>query len=880
MTKRAQFCLIILILLALPSMSLAQKDAWTGKADMPTPRWALSTSVVDGKIYAIGGFDSNTNALSAVEEYDPMTNTWVTKKDMPTARGALSTSVVNGKIYAIGGFDERIYQLGVVEEYDPQTNTWTKKANMPTARNSVGTSVIGGKIYAIGGGIRRLGRDTPLSTVEIYDPISDEWTKMPDMPNARYVDRGISMANGKIYIMGGWMEPDIDEGVASVEAYDPSTGNWTKKTDMPTARASLSASAVNGRIYAIGGTSRWLSQDPQNLLSTVEEYYTGEGTQVTGISPEEGRVTGGESLKVFGNDLTPDVRITIGGKALTEINATAKLIVGLKPAGIEGEQEVWIDAPDLDFPILVGKFIYNPLTDVDVTGIYPDNGKQDGGDVRNISGSGFLKGATVTIGGNPATVVDVKTTIITVTIPASTEGKKNVVVTNPDGQKDTLWGGYTYNPKPVIDEITPEHGGPLAGGTDMVITGEHFMTGVVVYIGEKPVTSVDRRSSTELRLKTPRGTVGAKDVRVVNQDEQDYVYPDGFTYNRAPRISSVEPDAGALAGGTRITIIGTGFLIGLDVFIDASEARVVHWSSTKIIAITPPSSDAVAKSVKVRNGDGQEYTRRNAFTYNLEPSIISITPNNGKLAGSTEITIQGSGFLPEAKVLISTGTSALLAVKSVQVLNSTAITAIMPPGKPGPVDVFVRNTDKQLSKMLENGFTYNPLPTIISITPNYGSSAGGTKIVIEGTGFLHGARVMIGERAATTQLENATTIKAVTPSNPPGVWKVRVVNPDGQEPVESKDFISLGEMAYNYPNPFRASEGTTFRYVTDDPVQSITVKIFNLAGVPIDVVQQMDSNEVKWKNSEVRVGLYVYLMEVEPENGNIKQFRGMLEVYK
>jgi hypothetical protein len=27
---------------------------WTQKADMPTPRWGLSTSVVNGKIYAFG----------------------------------------------------------------------------------------------------------------------------------------------------------------------------------------------------------------------------------------------------------------------------------------------------------------------------------------------------------------------------------------------------------------------------------------------------------------------------------------------------------------------------------------------------------------------------------------------------------------------------------------------------------------------------------------------------------------------------------------------------------------------------------------------------------------------------------------------------------
>ena len=43
------------------------------------------------------------------------------------------------------------------------------------------------------------------------------------------------------------------------------------------------------------------------------------------------------------------------------------------------------------------------------------------------------------------------------------------------------------------------------------------------------------------------------------------------------------------------------------------------------------------------------------------------------------------------------------------------------------------------------------------------------------------------------------------------------------------------------------------------------MKIFNLAGVPIDVVQRMDSNEVRWHNTDVYAGLYVYVMEVELE---------------
>jgi N-acetylneuraminic acid mutarotase len=77
-------------LLALASICLAQDSPWTAKADMPTPRSHLSTCVVNGKIYAIGGNPNRggcgSPASQKVEEYDPSTNTWSTNADMPAPR--------------------------------------------------------------------------------------------------------------------------------------------------------------------------------------------------------------------------------------------------------------------------------------------------------------------------------------------------------------------------------------------------------------------------------------------------------------------------------------------------------------------------------------------------------------------------------------------------------------------------------------------------------------------------------------------------------------------------------------------------------------------------------------------------------------------------
>jgi N-acetylneuraminic acid mutarotase/sugar lactone lactonase YvrE len=146
-------------------------DTWTRKADMPTARLGLSTIVIDERIYAIGGITTGGlggPGLSMVEEYDPATDTWTRKADMPTARGYLSTSVVNGKIYAFGGTPGNWAPvISTLEEYNPVTDTWTTKPDMPNAKMFLSSSVVDGKVYAIGGSVAYYPW-TPTSTVEVF----------------------------------------------------------------------------------------------------------------------------------------------------------------------------------------------------------------------------------------------------------------------------------------------------------------------------------------------------------------------------------------------------------------------------------------------------------------------------------------------------------------------------------------------------------------------------------------------------------------------------------------------------------------------------------------------------------------------------------------
>jgi len=261
---------MVALLLGMTSMSLGATDTWTQSADMPTPRLALASSVVDGKIYAIGGRAEG----ALVTEYDPLTDTWTTKTPMPTARFGLATSVVDGKIYAIGGvIGAGSETFRTVEAYDPLTDTWTRKADMPTGRAFLSTSVVDGKIYAIGG-----GANPPWSihfqTVEAYDPQTDTWTRKADMPTARaWVCT--SVVDGKIYAIGGALVTKAM--VSTVEVYDPATDTWTTKTPMPTARNGHTSAVVNGKIYVIGGGTH----TPSRGFSVVEVYDPATDTWTT-----------------------------------------------------------------------------------------------------------------------------------------------------------------------------------------------------------------------------------------------------------------------------------------------------------------------------------------------------------------------------------------------------------------------------------------------------------------------------------------------------------------------------------------------------------------------------------------------------------------------
>jgi hypothetical protein len=71
-------------------------------------------------------------------------------------------------------------------------------------------------------------------------------------------------------------------------------------------------------------------------------------------------------------------------------------------------------------------------------------------------------------------------------------------------------------------------------------------------------------------------------------------------------------------------------------------------------------------------------------------------------------------------------------------------------------------------------------PTISSIVPSSGSTAGGTVVVITGANFSSGAKVSFGGTDATTSVTSSTSITTVSPAHAAGTVNLVVTNSDGQ----------------------------------------------------------------------------------------------------
>jgi N-acetylneuraminic acid mutarotase len=231
-------------------------DTWTTKAFMPTPRAYFAIAAYQNKIYCIGGavgfsVDERTGFYSYVESsvnevYDTVTNTWETKTPLPYAQLGLQASVVNGKIYVVGGAYTYVYY--------PENDSWELKKQVPV---SYPLSVVVDDRLLVTGEYEPLS-GSPEQRILTYDMEADNWNEVASSTNA-VVEGAAGATTGvkapqEVYVFGLKVDAVVPTVVNQV--YDPRTSTWAMAANMTATRSDFGIAVVDDIFYVVGGYIR------------------------------------------------------------------------------------------------------------------------------------------------------------------------------------------------------------------------------------------------------------------------------------------------------------------------------------------------------------------------------------------------------------------------------------------------------------------------------------------------------------------------------------------------------------------------------------------------------------------------------------------------
>jgi N-acetylneuraminic acid mutarotase len=204
-----------------------------------------------GRLYVSGGYtgESSLSAPSRVLlRYAPRTRRWRRLPPAPTPRAAHAAAVIRGRLYIAGGANDS-GSLHSLEIYDFARRRWSRGPDFPgPARNHTTGVASGGHFYVLG------GRSTQnFTSAERYRPRRRVWEPLPPMRTARGGIASARLRDGRIVVFGGEDLAPGGETIAPVELFDPRTLRWRRLPPMRTPRHGLGGAALGNRVFALEG---------------------------------------------------------------------------------------------------------------------------------------------------------------------------------------------------------------------------------------------------------------------------------------------------------------------------------------------------------------------------------------------------------------------------------------------------------------------------------------------------------------------------------------------------------------------------------------------------------------------------------------------------
>jgi len=307
---------------------------------------------------------------------------------------------------------------------------------------------------------------------------------------------------------------------------------------------------------------------------------------------------------------------------------------------------------------------------------------------------------------------------------------------------------------------------------------------------DNPTTLIRTTTSGVAKATVTSSTAGPVVVTVtvnnvtksVTLNFQDPVIPPTPTPT-TPTISSISPATGLPTGNQTVIITGTNFRVPVHVIFDPGsglapkEGFVTNVTPTQITVTTPAFDLGVAQQVvanvtvivEAGTPTEQRVTKSAAFTITapvLTPVIRALSPTSGPIDGGTAVTITGDAFEAPVQVFFNSAQAQVTNVQfhTIQVISPTARDTNLDGSGPktGPVDVKVLNQNSGKSVVAAGAFRYVNKAQITAVTPDQGPFTGGTRVLIDGTGFNEPVTVYLDGIAASVIKVTPTELTVIS----------------------------------------------------------------------------------------------------------------------